>query len=314
MGDSTKTSSSTSAPWQPQQSYLTGAFADAQKNYDTTMAQGAYSGNYVAPTNTNQYTAASNEYNTATGQLTDANNGLLSTGANETAQGYGAANSATNALGTLAANNTGQNLVNTGQGITNQLNTGVQAQVNSAMQAANQNAAQSTIPNLYAGAAGSGNLNSDRTAVAQGVVQQGLQQTAANMAGNLQAQNTATGLSTAQNLTSQNAGILNSEGALGSSLGAAGAGMTTTGINNAGNIATQAQAGANATQALDQSNLNNDVQKYTANQNFSTQALQNLMSTIGGNYGSETTGTQTTSPSIGSTIAGGAGILASLFK
>lgn len=315
MGSTTTNTTASSQPWAAQEPYLTSAFSDAQNNYNTNMAQGAYSGNYVAPTNSNQYTAANNEYNNATGALTTDNNNLLSTGAQETSQGYGSANSAVNSLGALAQNNTGSNLVSTGQGITNQLNTGVQAQVNSAMQAANQNAAQSTIPNLYANAAGGGNINSDRTAVAQGVVNQGLQQTAANLAGSLQAQNTQTGLTTAQNLTSQNAGILSSQGSLGASLGSAGAGMTTSGINNAGTIANQAQAGANQVQALDQSNLNNQIQQYQQNQNFAGNQLSQYMGVVGGNnWGSQSTGSSTSNPSLLSEIGGGLGALGGLFS
>jgi len=314
MTTSTSTTSGTSQPWSVQEPYLQSAFSDASTNLANNMAQGAYSGNYVAPTNQNQYTAANNEYNTAEGALTTANNGLMATGAQQTAAGYGAADGAMNGLGALAQGNTGQNLVSTGQGITNQLNTGVQGQVNQAMQTANQNAAQSTIPNLYAGAASGGNLNSDRTAVAQGVVNQGLQETAANMAGNLEAGNTATGLSAAQNLTSQNAGILNSQGALGASLGGAGAGMTTTGINNAGTIANQAQTGANTVQTLDQSNLNNQIQQFQGNQNFANNQLQQYMGIVGGsNWGSQTTGQTSSTPSMLSTIGGGIGALGALF-
>jgi hypothetical protein len=300
----TKTDSK-SEPWSVQEPYLAGAFNQAQNNFTNQMAQGPYQGNYVAPTNQNQYDAASSQYNTAMGQSTQANQGILGAGYGNLASGFGAANGALGGLGSLVANNTGQNLVNTGQGITNQLNTGVQGQVNAAMQAANQNAAENTLPNLYRSAAGAGNLNSDRTAVAQGVVDRGLQQTAANMAGQLQAQNTQTGLSTAQNLTNQNMSGYNALGSLGSNIGQSGLNALSTSINNSGTIANQAQQGASTTQALDQSNLNNSIQQYQQNQQFPWQALQNYMGVVGGqNWGSQTQGTSTTTPSTLSTIGG----------
>lgn len=306
---------STTQPWAVQTPYLESAFSNAQNAYNTSTAQGPYSGNYVAPTNQNQYTAAANEYNTAMGSGTNANNGILGQSFANQANGFNQANNAMGGIGSTIANNTGANLVSTGQGITNQLNTGVQAQVDSAMQAANQNAAQNTLPNLYRGAASQGNLNSDRTAVAQGVVNQGLQQTAANMAGSLQAQNTQTGLTAASNLTNQNMSGYNSLGALGSNIGQSGQNGLSTYINNSGTLANQAQTGANTQQQLDQSNLNNTIQQYTQNQQFPWQQLSNYMGVVGGqNWGGQQSGTSTSTPSTGSYIAAGLGSLGSLSK
>ena len=291
------------------------AFGDAQNAYNNATAQGPYSGNYVAPTNSNQYAAANNEFGTAMGAGTGANNGILGQSFANMGNGFNQANNAMSGIGSTIANNTGANLVNTGAGITNQLNTGVQAQVNSAMQAANQNAAQSTIPNLYRGAASEGNLNSDRTAISQGVVNQGLQQTAANLAGSLQAQNTQTGLSAAQNLTNQNLSGYSNLGSLGNALGQSGQNGLSTYINNSGALANQAQTGANTVQQLDQSNLNNSIQQYQQNQNFPWQQLQNYMGVVGGNnWGSQQQGTTTSTPSTLSYISGGLGALGSIGK
>lgn len=312
MGSQQTKQDSSTQPWAAQMPYLTSAFGDAQSAYNNMTAQGPYTGNYVAPTNANQYAAANSEFNNAMGQGSQANQGILGQGYQNMATGYGMGNSAMGALGNFAQNNTGQNLVNQGSSITGALNTGVQAQVDSAMQAANQNAAENTLPNLYRAAASNGNLNSDRTAVAQGQVEQGLQQTAANLAGSLQAQNTATGLSTAQNLNTQNMGALSTIGSYGQSLGQSGLNALSTGINNQGALANQAQTGANTVQQLDQSNLNNSIQQYQQNQNFPWQALQNYMGIVGGqNWGSQGQTTQTTTPSLGQYIMGGLGALGS---
>lgn len=315
MSSTKSTTEGTSAPWAAQQPYLQSAFSDAQSNYNTNMAQGAYSGNYVAPTNQNQYDAALSQYNNANNQGASANNGIMNAGFAQMGQGYAGADSAMNGLGALAVGNTGQNLVSTGQGITDSLNRGVQNQVNQAMQVANQNAAQSTIPNLYAGAARSGDLNSDRTAVSQGVVNQGLQQTAMNMAGSLEAQNQATGLAQAYGLTGQNAGMLSAQGGLGAGLGNSGLGALGSSINNWGALANQAQAGADKTQALDQSGVNNQMQKYTSAQNFSNQQLAQYMAIVGGqNWGAKTSGSTTSTPSTLSSIGGAMSAIGSLFK
>lgn len=86
-GGTTKTTSSSStAPWQPQQPYLLGLFSDAQQNEQQRLASGPYTGNYVAGQNAYQAGANQNGYNAgnsifsnASNQSTAGNN-LLSSG------------------------------------------------------------------------------------------------------------------------------------------------------------------------------------------------------------------------------------------
>jgi hypothetical protein len=79
------------------------------------------------------------------------------------------------------------------------------------------------------------------------------------------------------------------------------------------------QAGANANQALDQSNLNNSIAQWQGNYNFPWMNLQNLMGIVGGQqWGGQssgsTTGTSQVTPSLLSSIGSGVGILGSLLK
>jgi hypothetical protein len=312
MGEQKTTQDSSSQPWIFQAPYLMNAFNYAQNDYNNQMAQGSYKGNYIAPTNANQYNAANSQYNTAMGASTDNNQAIANQGYNLMGAGNGALSESLGGYSNFLANNTPTNLTNTANQIASGFN--LQGQVDSAMQVANRNAAENTLPNLYRSAAGNGNLNSDRTALAQGVVQRGLQEQAGNLAAQFENQNLQTGLQQANTLSQQNLGALSNLGYLGQGIGQSGLNALSTNINNSGAIANQAQQGANEVQALDQSNLNNQIQQYQQNQNFPWQALQNYMSVVGGNnWGSQSHGTQTTTPS-GLSIAGGVlGALGGLF-
>lgn len=312
MGQSSQQTQSSSAPWAPQQPYLTQGFQDASTNLANETARGPYSGNYVAPTNGSQYDAATGQYNFSTGQPVASGVGsLLGSGTSALTSGTNTAQGAEGALSSVLQGNTASGLV----GQANTLGSGynVPAEVAAAMQPAEQAASESTLPNLYRHAAAEGNLNSDRTAVAQGVVDQGLGQTAESLDAQLQNQNFATSLGTAMAQNGQNISGLSALGGLGGSTAGLGAADITSGVNTGESAATGAQTGANTQQTLDQSNLNNGIDKYTNQQNFPLQALQTYMSMIQGNYGNQVNSTTTSTPSILSDITGGLGSLGSLF-
>jgi hypothetical protein len=56
-----------SAPWSPQQGYLTGAFQDAQNNYNQQSST-PYTGQFNAGPTANQYNAYGNAYGNAVGE------------------------------------------------------------------------------------------------------------------------------------------------------------------------------------------------------------------------------------------------------
>ncbi len=267
-------------PWQAQAPYLKSAFQDAQNQYNKNMSQGPYLGDYVAPTNQNEYNAANNQYDTAIGSSTNANNGVMGTGSSLIPGGlqstYGAANGLNN------FNNSDQtgNNINSAQRYASGFN--VPGQVQGAMQQGLQTAADSTLPSLYRGAAGSGNINSDRTAVSDGVVRQGLAQQAAGLTASLNNSNYQNGINQSSNDNAQKLQGLSQLGSLGSNMTQMGTNDLSTGINNQGSINNQANAGSQGVQSLDQSNLNNSMDKFNGNQNFGWNQLNNLFNIIGG--------------------------------
>lgn len=315
-GNSSNTSQTTSntASSAAQTPYLNSAFQDAQNIYNQNMAQGPYQGNYVAPTNAAQTNAYTGAYNAAEG-LQGTNNSIIGQGSNAANTGLGGASSALGGLGNFGTTN--GTAATTGAAGQFASGFNVPAEVQAATRQAQEQAADTTLPNLYRGASAEGNINSDRTAISQGLVNQGLAENAQTLGATLANQDYGTGLSAAQTGNSQQLQALGLQGSLGSSLGSTGLNAETTGINNQGNLDNQATAGANGLQQLDQSNLNNTIQKYAQQQGFSTQQLQNLMNIVGGkSWGSSGTTDSTTqqNPSAMSTVGSGIGAIGSLLS
>lgn len=315
MGDgpsTTKTESSSTTPWAPQQSYLIGAFKDAQNAYDQNMAQGAYKGDYVAAPSTQQYDAYGNAVTQGYNQQ-NTNNGMLTQGAANMNTGSAGATTAINNLTGFAANDPTQGNIDKANQYVAGLD--IPGAVQAGMLSANQNASENDIPNIYRGAAASGGVNSDRAALAQGVVERGLAQQAAGLSATLHNSAYTTGLSNAQQGNAQTLQADAQLGSLGGGLLTAGNAAQNSGIANQASINSQTTGGANGATSLDQSTLQNLMDKYNGGQQFSTTQLQNLMAIIGKPLGSQTTGTSTatTTPSLMQDIGSGVGIASALF-
>ncbi len=315
MGDGpseTKTTDTKTDPWAPQQPYLTGAFSEAQKAYDKNMAQGAYSGDYVAAPSQQQYDAYGNAVTQAqAGQ--GAVSGMLQTGADALNAGTAGQTAAVGALNQFGNSDiTGQN-IDSAQRYVAGLD--IPGAVKAGMLTANQNATENAMPGLDRAAAGSGGINSDRNALSQGIVERGLAQQAAGLSSTMTNQAYTTGLDQAAKGNTAQVAALNAAGSNGAYLSNAGNGAITGGINDQASLNTQATGGANGATGLDQSTLNNLMAKYNGGQQFTSQQLQNLMAIVGKPYGSQTSGTQTTQtdPSMMQNIGSGVGIAAALF-
>jgi len=305
-----------SAPWGPQQGYLTGAFQDAQNNYNQQSST-PYTGQFNAGPTANQYNAYGNAYGNAIGEQGNVNN-QLNTGANESAAGFGDTQGTVNNLGGFTNANNAQNLGNQASQIASGFN--VPAEVQAATNMAQLQADQSTIPNLYRNAAAGGDINSSQTALAQGVVQQGLDMNAQNLAATLENQNYGTGLTTGQNINAQNLSAMQEQGLLGLGLNSGGTNNTNSGFSNQTALNQQETGGANGVQNLNQLTDTSNLQNYLGPQSLQNQQLAALYGIIGsGNWGSQGTslssGSTTTTqqnPSLLSTIGAGTGVLGSL--
>lgn len=158
-------------------------------------------------------------------------------------------------------------------------------------------------PQLNAAAAGSGNLNSSRAGIAQGVAQRGIAENAqnvgANAMNNLFNQGNSMNMANANLQLNSNAQQLNAANILGG-MAQTGAGLQAQAdsLREAG-LQTNLNAGT-AFQDMDQANINADMDRFNYEQNADMNWLANYINMVNGNYGTTQTQTQNTKdPSLG---------------
>jgi hypothetical protein len=147
--------------------------------------------------------------------------------------------------------------------------------------------------------AATGNTNSSRTGIADGLVQRGLAEQSANLEGTLRSQAFQNGLTLAQQQAQNNntdkLAALSGQGAVGATASSVG---NTADNSSIANMIAKLSAGATGGAGLtagDQANLTNQLQKYQSDTTSPYNSLAALMSIIGGNYGmtANTTGSGT---------------------
>lgn len=244
-------------------------------------------------------------------------------GSNMTNSGMNATNGALTNLGAFNPSSTNNAAANIAGGNAYAAGSNIPGQVAADMFGANQEANQVTIPGIEQNAAGTGNVNSSRTGIADGMVKESLANQAAGLGANLQANafNTGAGL-TANTNSTNNAQALSGYGAAANAGNSAfNSGLDASGqsINNQGNLFNLAGQGGAGLQQGNQLNDTNASQMYDQSQNNPFMALNNYMGLIGSqNWGQNSSGTsdtQTTStPSMMAQIAGLLGAGGSLAK
>lgn len=286
-------STQTTAPsWQPQVGALTKAFDGATSAYDNQMAMGPYSGDYYAAPNDTQYGSYNQAANFSQGGAANVGNTQIGQGQGLLSN-YGTGTNAANALYNFGNASQTQNTLNTANQFAN--NPMLQQMTDAATYAGNRNAAENDLPMLARAAAGSGNINSDRAALAQGIIGRGLAENAQNIYANLAGNAWNQGLGAAQTQNQQQLGALSSAGQLGANLGGAGSSMMSQGINDQTNLSNLYQTAGAGLNALQQSILNNNQAKYQGQINNPWDAAQKLYGIAGANnWGSTTTGNSST--------------------
>lgn len=321
MGSSQQSTASTqsNAPWSVQQPYLKTAFNDATSAYgtstDNTGALGTPSG-FTA-----QYTPA----------MMDAFRNEMGYGTNTAIAGTssGIANALANPATSAASsglyglsnfNPTGGTDYNIDAANKYAAGFDVPGQVAASMRDANQEYQDVTAPAIDRNSAGSGNINSSTNGIAQGLVQRGLTQKAADLSATLRNSNYQTGLTTAQNTANnQNTSILSAlMGAAGGGTSAANSAINagTGSVGQASGLFNIANAGANNLNSGNQADLTNQLQAWNFGANSPFAALNNYYNIVGNkSWGSQGTGTSTTTstPSTMSMVGSGLGILGSFF-
>jgi hypothetical protein len=309
MGTTTSTtnSQSSTAPWTPQAAGLENAFNQA--NGALSQAQGAKPPtDYTAQFTPDQMQTFQQMLGYANGTNTQNLNAQGNTNVNNGTSATGAALAGLNGYNPSATNNP-QSLVDAANQYVSGQN--IPAQVAQAMQQANETARDVTIPGITMAANGTGNADSSRAGIAQGLVQRGLAENAQNMTGALSSQAFQNGLSLAENQANANntaaLSAITNMGNIGNAATNSGTNAITQGINGQGQIFGMGENAGQGEQAAQQANLTNQQQQYQAGVSNPFDALRQYMGIIGTqNWGSNSTGSSTTqtSPSAWSVIGG----------
>lgn len=271
----------TSAPGGPQAGALTNIFGGAQQAYNQNMAQGPYSGDYFAGSNP----FLSGAYNQAGGFASGMGSGVpgaqIGYGQPLMNTGYGASQGALGGLMNYGQTDQTQNNINTANAYAQ--NPYIDQAVQAATYGANRNAAENDIPNIYRSAASSGNINSDRAALSQGLVERGLAENAQNIGASMRNNAWNNGLNTALQQGQMGLGALSSAGSLGAGLGQAGSGMMSQGLTDQQNLSKIYEAAGSGVRDIAQNDLNNQQAKYQGNQNYMWDALNKYYGIAGQN-------------------------------
>lgn len=298
----------TTDPWAPQAAALQNAFTAAQNAYGKSSTA-------VAPTD---FTAQMTPEQLATfksmvsqGQNSSIPSADAATGSALTGAGTNALTGALSGLSGYNAANTNntQSLVDAAKAYV--AGQDIPSQVKAAMQTANETARDVTMPGIEQNAATSGNTNSTRAGIAQGLVQRGLAEQAGNLQNSLASTAFQNGLTLAQqqasNNNTNNLAALTAAGSLGNNSATTGLGANSQSLADQGALNSTGLAGGTGLQQANQTALDNALQKYQASVESPYQGLSQLMSVIGSNnWGSSTNGTktETSTPSAWDTISG----------
>jgi hypothetical protein len=287
------TTSSSTTPWAPQAGALTTAFSGALDAYG--RAKGAN-----APTDfVSQFTPEQlANFRSMIGY--GSNNAIpgqnAATGSALSTAGAGATTGALSGLSSFdpsAANNP-----NTLVDAANKYVAGqdINAQVNDAMLNARQTARDVTLPGIEQNAAVTGNTNSSRTGIAQGLVERGLAEQSGNLGASLRSGAFKDGLTlAASNAAANNAsklGALSTAATAGTDAARAGVGANSASIGDQSNLFGLADAGGSGLQGSQQAFLDNLLKRYQSQVSSPYDAVNALMGVVGTNmWGSNTNST-----------------------
>jgi hypothetical protein len=297
------------SPWGPQADALTQAFQQAQSAYgQSTQAQAPT--DFIAGANQNQQNTYQQAIDFANGQAGTAG-GQIANGQATTQQGQNGINGALTGLSSFdpsQANNPqamidAANKYASGQDIP--------AMVKQAMQGATEQARDVTMPGIEMAAANSGNTNSSRAGIADGLVQRGLAEQSANLTGTLKSQAFQNGLTLAQQQAQNNnvnqLTALGQQGSLGVNSFNSGNNAVNNGVTNESGVLNIGNGGGTGQQQASQSTLDNLLKQYQSGVTSPFDSLNSLMGIIGTqNWGSNSTGTSHTesNPGILGTLGG----------
>jgi hypothetical protein len=297
-GSSTQEKQSTqqTSPWGPQAGALTSAFANAQDAYGKASTATAPT-DFVAGMTPEQLSNFRNAIGYANGNTQPEQN--AATGAALSSAGTAASTGALSGLSSFdptKANNPAALIEAANKYASGQ---DIDSQVNNAMLNARQTARDVTLPGIEQNAALTGNTNSSRTGIAQGLVERGLAQQSTDLGASLRSKAFSDGLTLASNNAQQNnaqsLGALSTAASAGTNAANSGVAAGSQSIADKNSLLGIANDGGAGLQGSNQLTLDNLLKQYQSSVSSPYDALNGLMGIIGSNnWGSNSTGTETT--------------------
>jgi hypothetical protein len=311
------TSQQQSAPWSVQQPYLQQAFGQAQTNLNNANAT-QYNGQQVAQFSPEQLAL----FKQMTGYGGDNSGASTSSavGSNVANAGAGALTDALSGLNGFKPSGSTQSNIDAATAYAN--NPATDGMIDASLRDARRSVSEQALPQIARSAATSGNSMSSRRAISEGIVERGLADKTADVSSQIRGQQFNNGLQLAQQQSATNDSAildaLKSSASAGGNAVGTGVGAIGSGIQQQGGLFDIANAGATGSgQQNTQNQIDNAKGMSEYGNNTASQALQNFFNIIGSNQWGGTssgTSTQTSTPSMWSTIGSGLGLAGSLFK
>lgn len=282
----------TTAPWKVQQPYLLGGFADAAQAYNSLKSQPFYQGDLYAGMTPLQNQAIAGTQNFATGAGAQTTSNMLGS-SNASLAGAGGQMMAGGALmGFDPGNATMGNIYDASRYADNPYMTGM---IDAASRDVTRNLTEDVLPGINRLGSATGNTNSSRTGVAEGIALRGAQDRIGDIAAGMRGDAYQQGLGLAENARGANMNArlnaLTNAGniygnAFGQGLQGTAAGLTA-GYNNL-----DALSKAGALQQQDaQGQINANFAKWQGGDQRAFDLLDRYMQAVGGSYGSTKTAT-----------------------
>lgn len=316
-GGKTQTTVENKEPWVGQMPYLKDAFDEAQVLYDQKKEQNdpGYTGEFYAPVRPEQTAAFENALNFANGTGKQAVNTAMNTGTQATGLGFAGSAGALGGLFDMAGKDTTQSNINAANQYAN--NPYLNEMVDAGMMDARRQFSEQLMPGMERKAAATGNVNSSRQGIAQGIAERGLGEQAAGLRATLQGDAWKTGLGAAQADEARRQQAMGAAGSLSSNMLSQGLQGLTSGTDMAQKNNDLATVSSSMLQQLDQQKIDNDLAKWNYEQDKDWDHLARYWGIVGdkswGYQGTSTTKTKE-NPSMMSTMGSAAAILGSLFR
>lgn len=304
-------------PWSGQQPYLQNAFSEAQSIYNTQKGQNAaaYTGDFYAKPTSQMTNAFQQALQFGSGPGAQAANQAVQTGTQNAQMGTQGTQQAMGGLFGLAGQDATANNINAASQYAN--NPYMDGMVDASMRDARRQVSEQALPGLNRNAAATGNMNSSRTGVAQGIIERGLAEKTADVSSQLRGQAYQSGITQAQQDTQNKMGALQGAGAMAGNATSTGLSGMNAGVDMNKTNTDNAMTSTTMLNGFDQQVIDNELAKYDYQQQLPWKNLNNFYNIIGAsNWGGTTTsvGTKKEPPSTISTLGMGLGVLGSLMK